>query len=356
MSCPIKRSLLACLSAVGLIFVLIPALAQGAFDEQSVAKFYRGKTVKIVVGLGAGGSYDITARAISHNLGKYVPGNPVIIVDNLPGAGGLLAVNQVSNTMIKDGTVIGSIGGPILANQVFRHPGARFDASKMHVLTSPAPITHMLVVTKESGVSKLEELTGASPVKQVKLGSTAQPSPIYNSATLTRETVGLNFQLVTGYDGFAKVKLALEQGEVNATFDSIDELRGLYQDKIESGDWRILASVSDRPHPRAPDVPYLTALAKSDADRELLRLGAILPLRFAFLYFLAPEVPQDRAQALEAALDKTLVDPDFRAQMEKVRLVVDPIPAAEVRKLIAEFLGMPEAIKNRLRPIMVPGG
>jgi tripartite-type tricarboxylate transporter receptor subunit TctC len=212
------------------------------------------------------------------------------------------------------------------------------------------------VVTKESGVNKLEELIGAHPVKQVKLGSTAQPSPIYNSATLARETVGLNFQMVTGYDGFAKVKLALEQGEVNAAFDSIDELRGLYQDKIESGDWRILAAVSDRPHPRAPDVPYLAALAKSDADRELLRLGAILPLRFAFLYFLAPEVPQDRAQALEAALDKTLADPDFRGQMEKVRLVVDPIPAAEVRKLIAEFLGMPEAVKNRLRPIMVPGG
>ena len=85
-------------------------------------------------------------------------------------------------------------------------------------------------------------------------------------------------------------------------------------------------------------------------------MGAILPLRFAFLYFLAPEVPQDRANALEAALDKTLADPEFRAEMEKVRLPVDPIPAAEVRRLIAEFLGMPDAIKTRLRPIMVPGG
>jgi tripartite-type tricarboxylate transporter receptor subunit TctC len=338
------------------MFAPIPAFTQGAFDEQSVAKFYRGKTVKIVVGLGAGGSYDITARAIARSLGKHIPGNPVIIVDNLPGAGGLLAVNQVNNAMIKDGTVIGSVGGPILANQVFGHPGAHFDAGKMHVLSSPASITHMLVVTKESGVTKLEELIGANPLKQVKLGSTAQPSPIYNSAVLARETVGLNFKLVTGYDGFAKVKLALEQDEVNAAFDSIDELRGLYMDKIESGDWRILASVSDKPHPRAPDVPYLAALAKSDADRSLLYLGAILPLRFAFLYFLAPEVPQDRAQALQAALDKTLADPDFRAQMEKVRLPVEPIPADEVRGLIAQFLGMPDAIKSRLRPIMVPGG
>ena len=125
-------------SLFGLVIAPVFASAQGSFDEQVVAKFYRGKTVKIVVGLGAGGSYDITARAISRSLGKHIPGNPVVIVENLPGAGGLLAVNQVNNAMIKDGTVIGSVGGPILANQVFGHPGARFDASKMHVLTSPA--------------------------------------------------------------------------------------------------------------------------------------------------------------------------------------------------------------------------
>lgn len=348
--------LLSCLFIAGCVCAPVRADAQSKFDEQAVARFYRGKTVKIVVGLGPGGSYDITARAISRTLGKYIPGNPIVIVENVPGAGGLLAINQVNNSMLKDGTVIGNVGGPILANQVFGHPGARFDAGKMHVLASPAPITHVLFVTKQSGVTNFEELTGAHPTKQVKLGSTAQPSPIYNSAVLTKMAVGLNFQLVTGYDGFAKVKLALEQGEVNAAFDSIDELLGLYRDKIESGEWRMFAAVNDKPHPRAPNLPYLTALAKNDADRELLRLGAILPLRFAFLYFLAPEVPLDRAKALEQALDNTLADPDFLTEMEKVRLVVAPVPADEVRRLISEFLGMPEATKNRLRPVMVPGG
>jgi tripartite-type tricarboxylate transporter receptor subunit TctC len=348
--------LLALVVAAGLAAASASAAAQGSFDEQAVAKFYRGKTVKIVVGLAAGGSYDITARAISRSLGKYIPGNPIVIVDNLPGAGGLLAINQISNTMLQDGTIIGSVGGPIVANQVFGHPGARFDASKMHLLTAPAPITHMLVVAKESGVTKLDELVGANPSKFVKLGSVGQPSPIYNSAMLTREIAGLNAQIVTGYDGFAKVKLALEQGEVNATFDSIDELLGLYRDKIDSGAWKILAAVDDKPHPRAPDIPYLTALAKTDADREAFRLGAILPLRFAFLYFLAPGVPQDRADAMEQALDKTIADAEFRAEMDKVRLTVDPVPARQVRALVSEFLGMPDAIKARLRPIMVPGG
>jgi tripartite-type tricarboxylate transporter receptor subunit TctC len=331
------------------------AFAQGGFDQEAVAKFYHGKTVKIVVGLGAGGSYDITARAIARSLGKFIPGSPVIIVENLPGAGGLLAVNQINNTMPKDGTVIGSVGGPILANQVFGHPGARFDAHKIHFLSSAAPITHMLIVTAQSGVTKLDEMIGPN-AKQVKLGSTAQPSPIYNSAMLSREVAGLNFQIVTGYDGFAKVKLALEQNEIKAAFNSIDELRGLYHDKIDSGEWKILAAVNDRPHPRAPDVPYLAALAKNDADREMFRLGAILPLQFAFLYFLAPEVPLDRVKALEQALDATFADAEFLAQMQKVRLTVDPMPAAEVRKLIDEFLNMPETIKARLRPVMVPGG
>ena len=333
-----------------------PASAQGGFNEQAVANFYRGKTIKIVVGLGAGGSFDITARAVSRNIGKFIPGNPTVIVENVPGAGSLLALNQVYNTLPKDGTVIGNISGPVLANQVFGNAAARFDASKIKILGAPAPIVHMLIVTKESGVTKLEELSGANPVKQVKIGSTGQPSAIYNSAFLTKETVGLNFQMVTGYDGFAKIKLALEQGEVNASFDSIDELRGLYRDKVESGDWRILAAVSDKPHPQAPNIPFLTGLAKSDADRQALLIGAILPLRFSFLYFLAPEVPDDRAQALEQAFSKTMTDKDFIAEMEKVRLAVDPISAGDLRRMITEFLNMPDGIKARLRPVMVPGG
>ena len=327
--------------------------AHAQADQTALARFYSGSTVKIVVGLGAGGSYDITARTLARNLGKNIPGNPTVIVENMPGAGSLLALNRIYNTMPKDGTVIGNVSGPSLTAQVFG--SAQFDAAKMRILSAPAPIVHMLVATKESGVTKLDELIGASSKREIKMGATAQPSSIYNSAFLAKEAVGLNFRMVTGYDGFAKIKLALEQGEVGATFNNIDELNGLYRDKIESGEWRILAQSTDTPHPRAPkDAPVLMSLAKNEETKQMYWLGAILPMRFAFLYFLAPGVPAERADALEVAVDRTFNDKAFADEMQKAGLVADPIPAAEMRKMVSEFINMPADMKAKLQPILMP--
>lgn len=348
------------LGAVTSIFALTllsdASLSTGAMaqsDQASLAKFYAGNTIKIVVGLGAGGSYDITARTLARNLGKNIPGNPTVIVENMPGAGSLLALNRIYNTMPKDGTVIGNVSGPSLTAQVFG--SAQFDAAKMRILSAPAPIVHMLVTIKASGVSKLEELVGANSKREIRMGATAQPSSIYNSAFLAKEAVGLNFRMVTGYDGFAKIKLALEQDEVGATFNNIDELNGLYRDKIESGEWRILAQSTDKPHPRAPkDAPVLMDLAKDPDLKQMYWLGAILPMRFAFLYFLAPGVPNDRADALELAVDRTFRDNIFTEEMQKAGLVADPISAEDMRKMVSEFINMPADVKAKLQPILMP--
>ena len=342
---------LTALGFVPLATVGFEAVAQSG--DQAVANFYRGKTVRIVVGLGAGGSFDITARTIARHIGKEIPGNPTVIVENVPGAGSMLALNHIYNTMPKDGTIIGNVSGPILSNQVFGNPAAQFDANKLRILGVPAPLVHMLVVTKASGVTKLEELQGPN-AKVVKIGSTAPASAISNSASLAKEAVGLTYQIVHGYDGFAKIALAMDQGEVNATFNNIDELNGLYREKVDNGDWKILAQSNEKAHPRAPKVPVLTELAKDPEAREALRLGAILPQRFGFLYFLAPGVPEDRAKALEQAFAKTMADKTFVAEMEQAKLVSDPISAAEVQKMVSEFANMPEKIKERLRPVMLP--
>lgn len=351
---PIKLFTLAAL-LIGALACASAAVAQTSFDQQAVASFYRGKTIRIVVGLGAGGSFDITARAIARHIGKTIPGNPTIIVENMPGAGGLIALNQIYNTLPKDGTVIGNMPGPILSSQVFGNPAAKFDGSKLRILGVPAPIVHMLVVTKGSGVTRVEELLGTTPAKQIKVGSTAPASSISNSASLAKEAAGLNSQVVNGYDGFAKIALALEQGEVNATFNNIDELRSLYRDKVDSGAWKILAQMNDKAHPRAPNVPVLLDLAKTEENRQALLLGAIIPLRFSFLYFLAPGVPEDRARAVEQAFAKTMGDKAFVAEMEKSGLPVDPISAADTRKMVSEFLNMPEKLKAKLRPVLMPG-
>lgn len=346
---------LAALAAFGFaaaIATALPGRAQQAFDAKAVADFYAGKTITIVVGFSPGGSFDITARNLARHMGQYIPGKPTVIVENSPGAGTMLAMNKVYNTLPKDGTIIGSVIGGIIKHQLFGNPAAKFDIGKMRILSAPAEIVHMLVVTRESGVTKLSEIMGPNPKKKVKIGATGKGTSVANSAFLAKMVVGLNYEIVTGYGGFAKVKLALEQGEVNATFNNIHELMGLYRDKIDSGEWRIIAQSSAKPHPRAPDVPVLADLAKTPEDRKMQLLGAVLPMRFAFMYVLAPEVPQDRANALAQAMDKTLQDKAFVADMTKSGLVVDPIAAKEMRDMVDQFMNMPADIKARLAPVI----
>jgi tripartite-type tricarboxylate transporter receptor subunit TctC len=342
----------ATLAFMAMVAATPAALAQNGFDERKVAEFYKGKTISIVVGFSPGGSFDITARNIARHIGQYIPGKPDVIVENSPGAGTMLAMNKIYNTLPKDGTVIGSVIGDIIKHPLFGNPAAKFDITKMRILSAPAPIVHMLIVTKESGVTKLSEIMGPNPAKKVKIGATGKGTSVSNSAFLAQTVVGLNYTISTGYGGFAKVKLALEQGEVNATFNNIHELMGLYKDKIDSGEWKIIAQSSLEPHPKAPNVPVLADLAKSPEDKDLLRLGAILPMRSAFMYTLAPGVPEDRANAIEQALDKTFADKEFVASMEKSGLVVDPIPAKEMRQFVADYMSMPQAVKDRLAPVL----
>jgi len=345
------RAACALVAAVALVTAASPAFAQSS-NEKAVADFYNGKTVRIIVGFAPGGSFDLTARALSRHMGRHIPGNPNIIVENIVGAGTMLALNRVYNTMPKDGTVIASPIGDVIKHQLFGNPAAQFDINKMRILSAPAEISHMLVVTRDSGVNTLSEITGQNAAKKVKIGATGKGTSVSNSAFLAKMVVDLNYDIVTSYEGFNKIKLALEQGEVNATFNNIHELMGLYRDKIDSGEWKIIAQSTDKPHPRAPKVPVLADLAKTPELRNMHVLGAVLPMRFAFMYALAPGVPADRANALEAAMDKTLADKAFVDDMVKTGLVVEPIPAKEMREMVASFMAMPADVKEKLAQVM----
>ena len=134
--------------------------ARPAFDEKAVASFYRGKTVRIVVGFSAGGGYDQYSRVIARHLAKYIPGNPAVIVDNMPGVGSIIAANHVYNAAPKDGTVIGNISGPIVLEQLFGAPSVQFDMGKFRYLAVPVSESYMMIVTKRTGITKFDELRG----------------------------------------------------------------------------------------------------------------------------------------------------------------------------------------------------
>ena len=190
-----------------------PAWGAAAYDEKAVADFYRGKTVRIIVGFSAGGGYDAYSRLIGRHLHKHIPGNPSVIVDNMAGAGSIIAANYVYNAAPKDGTVIGNISGQIILEQLFANPAVQYDLGKFHYLGVPIGETYLLLVTRKPGVTRFEDLVGAKS-KQVVVGgipgSTVEQGPI-----LLRDLLGANLKVVSGYKGTADVRLAIESGELD---------------------------------------------------------------------------------------------------------------------------------------------
>jgi tripartite-type tricarboxylate transporter receptor subunit TctC len=331
-----------------------PSLAAMArpYDEKAVADFYRGKTVRIIVGFSAGGGFDAYSRLIARHLGRYVPGNPQVIVENMTGAGSIIAANHVYNAAPRDGTVIGNISGPIILEQLFANPAVQFDMGKFRYLAVPVSETYLMIVTRKAGVSKFEELLG-SKARQVTFGaipgSTVEHAPI-----LVHDVLGANIKIVSGYKGTADVRLAIDSGEVEGFFNTWTSVKITSLDKVKNGEWVVLAQMGDRPIADlpSPTIPTIAKLARNDEQHQILRLGTSVPNEFGKAYALAPDVPDDRAQALGEAFRKALADKELLAEAAKGRLEIDPLIGERIGGLVSEFLGMPPQIRAQLQKLI----
>lgn len=329
--------------------------ARQSFDEKAVANFYRGKTVRIIVGFSAGGGYDQYSRLIGRHISKYIPGNPAVVVDNMPGAGSIIAANHTFNAAPKDGTVIGNISGPIILEQLFGNPAIQFDMAKFRYLAVPVSETYLMVVTRKPGVTKFEELLGPKG-KQVVIGgipgSTVEHAPI-----LARDVLGANLRVVLGFKGTADVRMAIESGEVEGLFNTYTSLKITSFDKLKNGDWLVLAQMSEKPIKDLiiPNVPTISQIAKTDEQRQLLKFGTSTPNDFGKAYVLPPGTPADRAMALEQAFVKVFGDKDLQADAVKGKLEIDPLIGEEIHKLVTEFLGMSQGLKNKLHAALKGG-
>ena len=340
------------------LFSLAPSLASAAqsaktgFDEKAVAGFYQGKTVRIVVGFSAGGGYDQYSRLIARHLSKYIPGNPSVIVDNMPGVGSIIAANHIFNAAPKDGTVVGNISGPIVLEQLFGAPSVQFDMAKFRYLAVPVSESYMMIVHKRTGIKKLDDVRG-DHAKLVSIGaipgSTVEHAPI-----LMKEALNLNLKIVSGYKGTADVRLALDSGEVDGFFNTWTSSKITSYDKIKSGEWVLLAQMTEKPMKDliVPNVPTIPMIARSEEQRLLLKYGTSTPNDFGKVYILPPGVSADRAQAVENAFARVFSDKEFRADAEKGKLEVEPLIGNTIQKLVVEFLNMPADVKNKLQTVL----
>ena len=352
----LKNGLFLLLAGVALIapnvFAAQPAPAKPAFDEKALADFYRGKTVRIVVGFSAGGGYDQYSRLIARHLSRHIPGNPNVLVDNMAGAGSMIAANHMYNAAPKDGTVIGNLSGPIVLEQLFGNPAVQYDMGKFRYLAVPVSESYLMIAHKRTGITKFDEVRGdkgKSLTVGAIPGSTVEHAPI-----MVREVLNANLKVVSGYKGTADVRLALDSGEVDGFFNTWTSSKVTSMDKVKSGEWVILAQLTETPMKDliVPNVPTIQKIVRSEEQRLLLKYGTSTPNDFGKVYVVPAGVPADRAAALENAFAKVFNDKELRADADKGRLEIDPLIGGTITKLVTEFLGMPTDLKNKLQTVL----
>ena len=350
------RMIVATLILLGFVGTGLAAQSgQQTFDEKAVANFYRGKSVRIIVGFSAGGGYDQYSRLIARHLSKYIPGNPAVVVDNMTGAGSIIAANHTFNAAPKDGTVIGNISGPIILEQLFGNPAIQFDMAKFRYLAVPVSETYVMVVTRKPGVTKFEEMLGPKG-KQVTVGG-IPGSTVEHAPVLARDILGANLKMVLGYKGTADVRMAIESGEVEGLFNSYTSLKITSFDKMKNREWLLLAQLSEKPIKDLiiPNVPTIPQIAKTQEHRQLLKFGTSTPNEFGKVYVVPPGTPADRAMALEKAFEKVFADKELQADAVKGKLEIDPLIGAEIHKLVIEFLGMSPELRKKLHTALKTG-
>jgi tripartite-type tricarboxylate transporter receptor subunit TctC len=329
------------------VTALLLGFAVPAMAQDSVAQFYQGKTVRMVVGIAAGSGYDINARALARHMSEHIPGKPVIVVQNQPGAGSISMTNQLYNAGPFDGTVIGAAFGGMPTAPLLTPEGVKFDPNKLNWLGSTNRETHVTYMWNTSPANSFEDFKKRETV----VGAQAPGTTQYDFPLVANAIFGTKFKIVPGYGGTPQIHLAMERGEIEGNGASAyTTIKALNGDWIKDKKIKILAQWALRPNPDLPGVPSVLNLAKNDADRAALLL-VLARLDFGRPFFLPPNVPADRVGALRKAFDNTMKDPAFLAEAENLKLDIDPLNGVQVSELVARVLATPKDVVERVRDI-----
>jgi tripartite-type tricarboxylate transporter receptor subunit TctC len=319
--------------------------------EATADDFYKGKTIRIVVGFSAGGGFDTYARAIARHMAKHIPGEPAIVVENMTGAGSLIAANHVYKVAKPDGLTIGHFIGGLFLGQVLGQKGIEFDARKFEFIGAPITDHVVCAMTKASGMTSVEKwMASKTPVK---MGGIAPGTSTPDNATrIFKVALGLPIQLVTGYKGTADVRLAAESGEIAGGCWGWDSVSVTWRKALDSGDAVVVLQANRKMHPDLPQVPQAIKLAKSDEGRKMIEVGVHSDSDIVRTYTLPPGTPKDRVQLLRKAFESTLKDPEFLAEAKKSRLSVDPVGPEAIEKDIANLFKLDSSLISKFKDIL----
>ncbi|MCC6890657.1 MAG: hypothetical protein IT536_19205 [Hyphomicrobiales bacterium] len=311
--------------------------ASGPAVAQSVADFYRGKTIQLLIGYTAGGGYDLNARVLARHMGRHIPGNPAIVPQNMAGAGSLRLANFLYNVAPKDGTTIGMVGRGMAMEPLIGASATQYDARRYTWIGSVGDQVSLCATWHTSKVKSWNDMltTGFTVGGE---GSGSDPDMF---ATMIRSIFGVKIRLISGYPGGNEINLAMERGEVDGrcgwSWSSI---------KITKPDWltkrqiKLVLQMALHKSSELPDVPLIMDFARNERERQILRL-VLSRQQMGWPFTAPPDLPKERGAALRAAFEATMKDPEYLAETRQRRLDVNPMNGAAIDALIADLYQTP---------------
>jgi tripartite-type tricarboxylate transporter receptor subunit TctC len=328
-------------AAVALVGIGLAAIGAARATAQTVEDFYRGKTVNVIVGYAPGGGYDLYARLLARHMGKHIPGNPSLVVQNMPGAGSMKAGLYLYEVAPKDGTYFGTTAravplAPLLQN-------AKFDGSAFSWIGSISDDVGLCLTWNRSNAKTFNDLL----TREVIMAGEGATSDLDMFAYAVNNIFGAKMKIITGFHGTSEITVAMERGEVDGMCGmSLSTIRSRYPDWIAKAQVNFLLQIGLKKDPGLPQAPLMTDLAKDHDQLQTIKL-VVAGQAIARPFFGPPGMPADRKAALRAAFDKTMTDPEFVAEAKKQALDINPMTGAEVDALLTDIYSSPKSVVER---------
>ncbi|MGH7772641.1 MAG: Bug family tripartite tricarboxylate transporter substrate binding protein [Candidatus Binatia bacterium] len=321
--------------------------------QSSTHDFYKGKTIRFVVGLAPGGGYDLSARTVGRHMGKHIPGNPTIIVENMTGAGSLIAANYTYNSAKPDGLFVGIWNGGFVLRQALGDKAVRFDGRKLGWIGAPTKGTPSCSIMAHTGLKSIKDILAAN--REIKMGSTGPASTYDDLPQLLNRTLGTKFKVISGYEGTSTILVAMRRKEVDGGCWGWESARTTARPMLEAkGDEKLIPFLIHRrePDPEVKDLPLIPEVIKGEDNLSAYQTW-VGTYEFQRPFTVPPATPKERLQLLRKGFADTMKDPEFIAEAEKSKLEVTYVSGDEIEKHVDKVLSITPRAKELLDFLMV---
>ncbi len=333
--------------SVGLMFLV-------TFSQADAEEFYKGKTIRFIVGYAPGGGYDTYTRAIARHIGRYIPGNPATVVENMEGAGSLLAANYMFSRAEPDGLTVGDFNSGMVTQQALGSKSVRFDGRKFGWIGAPVKGFPACMVMGFTGLKTLDEVIKASA--KLRFAGTRAGASGVDLPKLMNALMGAHFQVISGYKGTSDTRLAMQKREADGICSGWESMRVTARAMLDAqGDNKLIPFIihGNIEDPEVKDLPQFTKVLKGEENLKAFKTW-VNQYDFQRPLVVPPGTPKERLQTLRTAMQRTLTDPEFLAEGKKSKMLIDNVTGEEVEQTVNEILSISPQVKKKLQ-FLVPG-